>query len=504
MHNWILARFIVRLSYMLVVLILCGSVLPAQAQEPENADGEQEPQPAVYLPVVTGPTAGVPAADARNSDFMLQHLLPQQPKLFSSTIGPARTAIASSADMNRPLAAGLYRLSGFDPDLSLNDLEPLRQIIGQADFVGLGEPVHTTGGAYQMKHRIFRFLVERMGFRVLGFESPYLWVERLDHYVQTCQGSPADALRGNLFSVFNSTEVADLVQWMCEWNQAHPHDRVYVYGFDIQSMGRESAEALITFLTRLGFSADDPRITGIRLCDGVVDTSWRALPFPQERYLQCQDTLDDVALYLSQHELSIRSQASAEELGWARVHLYSERAWQEQIFRWNDFELSFVARDLGMAYLARAIRDVRFPGARVALWAHDGHVARNGANFLFYSGLGRSPAMGDFLKLDLGADYVTIGITGLQVHVDWPAVGLCGPLDLRGKNAIEDAFASTGEPYLLLDLASRGNGRETFLDPYALYSIIESRPIVPKTTFDALIYIENSPAMQPLRWPPCQ
>lgn len=61
-----------------------------------------------------------------------------------------------------PIQPGIYRLHGIDPDLPQNDLEPLRQILGKASIVGLGESVHTSGGYYEMKHRVFRFLAEKM------------------------------------------------------------------------------------------------------------------------------------------------------------------------------------------------------------------------------------------------------------------------------------------------------------------------------------------------------
>ena len=59
-----------------------------------------------------------------------------------------------------PILPGIYRLHGSTPGLPQDDLEPLRQIIGNARIVSLGESVHTSGGYYEMKHRAFRFLVE--------------------------------------------------------------------------------------------------------------------------------------------------------------------------------------------------------------------------------------------------------------------------------------------------------------------------------------------------------
>jgi erythromycin esterase-like protein len=66
------------------------------------------------------------------------------------------------------------------PARSADDgLEPLKGIIGKASVVGLGESIHTSGGFYRMKHRVFRFLVEKMGFRAFAIESPWIAADQV-------------------------------------------------------------------------------------------------------------------------------------------------------------------------------------------------------------------------------------------------------------------------------------------------------------------------------------
>lgn len=61
---------------------------------------------------------------------------------------------------------GIYRIEGLGDSLPKDDLEPLAGIVGKAELVGLGEAVHTSGDFYRAKFRIFRYLVEELGFRV--------------------------------------------------------------------------------------------------------------------------------------------------------------------------------------------------------------------------------------------------------------------------------------------------------------------------------------------------
>jgi len=395
-----------------------------------------------------------------------------------------------------PIDHGLWRLAGADPTLPQDDLEPLRHILHGARYVGLGESIHTTGGEYQIKDRVFRFLVERMGFRALGMESSWLRAERVEQYVQTCQGTAADAIRG-VSSVWQSTEVASMVQWLCEWNTAHPGDRVHFYGFDLQAQAAEDGAALIAFLHRLGVGDGDPRITGIQACDGVVtDYFLEDLPYPPELYQQCQAALGDVAAYFDREHKHIEKQTSREDLAWARVHLVGQQAWQEEAFYLSSDEIRAAqARDRGMAYLAQAVRDLRFPQARAALWAHNGHIAKDGAAAYF------GTDMGTHLAADLGNKYQAIGFGAHDTFVDWVPAHRCGSFPFPvGPGSLENLFHGLGPGAgVLADL----NAHPPFLAPGATYTFGGSGAMVPADHFDVAIYLEVSPAMHPLAWAPC-
>jgi erythromycin esterase len=75
-------------------------------------------------------------------------------------------------------------LASLDPDAALDDLEPLRDLIGTARVVGIGESAHYVREYGLLRHRLVRFLVERMGFTVVAVESGFsegLVVDRWIH-----------------------------------------------------------------------------------------------------------------------------------------------------------------------------------------------------------------------------------------------------------------------------------------------------------------------------------
>src|ERR1044072_9436697 len=63
---------------------------------------------------------------------------------------------------------------------------------------------------------------------------------------------------------------------------------------------------------------------------------------------------------------------------WAKLRLAGLRAWvDEMIYNNSDPGRSFAARDRGMATLLQGIRRLRYPKAKVAVWAHNGHITRD-------------------------------------------------------------------------------------------------------------------------------
>ena len=66
------------------------------------------------------------------------------------TIAPAASTETQALNLNDDQLErrGVYRLVGNDPNLPFNDLEPLKDIIGDATVVGLGHEYPSAGGSY--------------------------------------------------------------------------------------------------------------------------------------------------------------------------------------------------------------------------------------------------------------------------------------------------------------------------------------------------------------------
>jgi erythromycin esterase-like protein len=133
---------------------------------------------------------------------------------------------------NRPVVAQLraeaHRISGSPTVLSPADKAYLRRLVGEARVVGLGEGSHGSKEIFEYKAAIIRFLVEEMGFSVLGMESPDDPVA--NSIIQAGLPDAGELAARNVFPV--TREFARLLDWMARYRQQHPERPLDLFGFD--------------------------------------------------------------------------------------------------------------------------------------------------------------------------------------------------------------------------------------------------------------------------------
>lgn len=87
--------------------------------------------------------------------------------------------------MGRLSDASVYPLSGVDPAAPPDDLEPLARLIrDDVRIVAIGESAHAAHEFYALRHRLIRFLVQRMNFTALVWESGFPEAFMVDDYIQ--------------------------------------------------------------------------------------------------------------------------------------------------------------------------------------------------------------------------------------------------------------------------------------------------------------------------------
>lgn len=114
------------------------------------------------------------------------------------------------------------------------DMQPLKQVVGNARIVELGEATHGTREFFQLKHRMVEFLASQQGFTIFSIEANMPEAYRLNDFVLNGNGDPKALLKGMYFWTWNTEEVLDMILWMREFNKSGK-GRIEFTGFDMQN-----------------------------------------------------------------------------------------------------------------------------------------------------------------------------------------------------------------------------------------------------------------------------
>lgn len=401
---------------------------------------------------------------------------------------------ADAADsVDAALPPGLMTFEGVDAGGDESDLAPLDALLGDAQVIGLGESVHTSGGFYAFKEREIEHLVSSRGVRVLAIETPRIAAQAVDAYVHDCaKTTSTDALR-HIFPVFCDDHTQHLVEWLCAYNQAHSTDPVSVVGFDVQQADHDLA-AVSAFLD--AWAPDQASVLEASLSACKTDSN-AFLPngkvvFEPGDQDSCRVGTGAVNAYFSANAARLSQAASSEVFELAALSARSYQAYQKQLMASANANLpaSIAARDEGMFDTFTTLRRVKFPSARVVLWAHNFHLLMNHTQ-VFLDAAANGLTLGTRLARSLGSTYAPVALVGYEVKTNWPAAG--SPFQKPATGSLEEQLHRIGKSYLIVDpLVATVGG--------APITVTMAGRLVPAEQFRAMVYLEHSPGMNALFW----
>jgi erythromycin esterase len=260
------------------------------------------------------------------------------------------------------------------PGDEFEDLAFLKERIGDARVVALGEATHGTREFFDMKHRLLRFLVKEMDFNTFAIEATWPESNRVNDYVHTGVGDARMLLSGLYFWIWNTEEVLDMIEWMRRHNNNPGDDpTVSFFGFDMQHPGM-AVYNVETFLA----DVDPPFASFVR---GLYDCIRPFLNDPQGQRTashsaadpavqqECAENVVEVQDSLTARRAQYEALSSAEAV--ARL-LRSARIVLQKVEM--DRSDGLFVRDSSMAENAIWLLEQAGPDAKIVLWAHNGHV----------------------------------------------------------------------------------------------------------------------------------
>lgn len=178
--------------------------------------------------------------------------------LSLSLLLPVPAAAAARGTAGDPVVPTLERaaspLRSAEPGGDTGDLRPVGRAVGGAVVVGTGEATHGSHDFLAVKDRVFRYLVERRGFRTFALETAWSTGARLDDYVVHGEGDPRRIMREDFqytYVLNNTAENLALVEWMRAYNREHPEDPVRFMGDDWGYTGPELYDRVTGYVARV-------------------------------------------------------------------------------------------------------------------------------------------------------------------------------------------------------------------------------------------------------------
>ncbi|GAB3806228.1 hypothetical protein GCM10028819_41160 [Spirosoma humi] len=269
-------------------------------------------------------------------------------------------------------------LKDADPARNFAELTPLDSVFSQVQLVGMGEATHGTHEFFQMKARLFRYLVEQHGFRTLAFEASFgscVLVNRYIHGQSTSFRNATDAVKSMGYWTWSTTEVRDLIEWMRQYNTGKPADeQLSFYGFDCQTLN-DNYPLINEFLTKVD-----------------VDT-----------YNKLPELYHNPARIGEIYDLFVANEGKWVAAGGRMDYEIAKQAAQILVQQQGVTKYGGCKRDQYMAENTQWLINTLHVG-KVSLWAHNYHIG----NWPGACGSGSS-VMGAYLKQQFKQQYLAVG-----------------------------------------------------------------------------------------------
>ncbi|MBV2365313.1 erythromycin esterase family protein [Streptomonospora nanhaiensis] len=393
-------------------------------------------------------------------------------------------------------------LGGLDPDAPLDDLEPLRAVIGDARVVAVGEGAHFVREFGAARRRLVRFLAERCGFTVLAFEYGFAEGLALQRWLDADTGADGPAEAGG---TANAGLTPDMGHWLRRHNRTSGHPLRFV-GVDVPVAGgrlRPVLEPLADYLREVDPEALPRAEAALALADRFGGESVAAAA-PAWARLEAADR-DALTAALARLLLRVRAlepvyverggadrYATALRLLEAATHTDYMFGAMSDLFAGGGLGFDTSVREHYMARTLLWHLDRAAPGTRFVLAAHNNHIQKTPI-----TGDHTALPMGHLVHRELGADYRAVALTHTadrvpEMYPDDSEAGFSvaeAPLAPPPEGSVEAAIveAGHGAHAVLADLRGAPEGPADRLVRMRSQSAVMEVPV--RTAFDAVLSV---------------
>jgi len=292
------------------------------------------------------------------------------------------------------------RLKTIEPSKPFDDLKPLKNMIGSAQYVGLGENTHGSSEIFTMKFRLVKYLVTEMGFTNFAMEEDWGNGLKLNEYIQTGKGNPREFLK----LLYPTDEIIAMIEWMKDYN-ADPANKkkIQFIGLDLKTMDQSVFNKVTDYVKqhRPDIRAEvEESYKELSSYTGSIQEYMQLSPEKKEKF---KANAKKVVQLLNDENEQAKTEGVSPELIWVKETANAIEKFTTMLLP-NDYPSILKLHE---QYLAdHAIWAQETFGGKTMVWAHNIHIAKGIIDEKLYPNVA-----GQFLKERLDNNYVSIGST---------------------------------------------------------------------------------------------
>lgn len=291
-------------------------------------------------------------------------------------------------------------LKTIEPSKPFEDLKPLKKMIGNAQYVGLGENTHGSSEIFTIKFRLVKYLVIEMGFTNFALEEDWGNGLKLNEYIQTGKGNPREFLK----LLYPTDEIIAMIEWMKDYN-ADPSNKkkIQFIGLDLKTLDQSSFNKVIDYVRvhRPDLLTEvEENYKELSSFTGSIQEYMKLTPELKEKF---KANAERVARLLNDENEQANAEIIPSEYIWAKATASAIEKFTTMLLP-NDYPSIIKLHEQYLADHAMWAQETF--GGKTMVWAHNIHIAKGIIDEKLYPYVA-----GQFLKERLDNNYVTIGST---------------------------------------------------------------------------------------------
>lgn len=382
-------------------------------------------------------------------------------------------------------------------DTDYSDLMFLESILNGKNLVQLGENCHGVSEFNKVKVRLIKFMHEVLGYQVIAFESSIFECNMAQLNIKDL--SPEELMRSSIFGVWYCDETIELFNYIKSTQSTN--NPLILAGFDVQRSSTIGLAERSNIYHDLVSKIDPDYAASVlekdkEFLSNVNKKEW--LIENRDLYIDFYKTLYEW-IDLHMNTLVKLSPDKTVLPLIMRQTAWSMKPYIECSVEYgrNDVTEYYSIRDLGMATNVKFLKEQLYPGKKIMVWAHNGHIQNNETNIKGGGPIAKAKNMGHWLSRWFSEEIYTIGLFMYKGQVSSTNRWVYS-LGTYETNSLESIFAETNKEYVFLDLQ---NLTEVIGNSWAFEYITstewedrgerEDEILIHKDHYNGIIFIRN-------------